>query len=226
MAVATPGPLVASISGTVGSCVFRATGGGCVVSRSPTKSVSASVASAQARSVMARVVKRWGELTGDEQREWNAFGQRVQMSSRSGPSRHPSGRALWLKHMTRWMTMGFYVPVMVPGSFPVYTPPVESFTAEAGVGTWVTFEDVVEGPYALWYLARSSSLVGWSRVCWHYLGYHYFSVPWSDPFDLRSLQLPVLGEFQVGEKVRLRIQWLYRWYAITAEPLEYECTVT
>lgn len=226
MAIASPGPLVAGISGTVGSCVFRGRGGGCVVSQSPVIRRSGSVAALAARARLQMVETRWGALSAGEKREWDAFGQRLVMGSGNGPVRHPSGRAVYLRHMLRWAWVEYLYEQVWVDEFPGVVPEIEWFRAEAGVSTGVSVGEQTEDWIVLAYLARSHSMVGWTRVCWRYVAGFLLLGGMARVLPLRVFQLPVMGEFGVGELVKLRLQWLLWPHAITPEPVEYETVVT
>lgn len=225
MAIGTAGPLVAGVSGTVGCCVFRSWGARSVIGQSPVKSVKGGKAVGLARARMQHVLGRWGALTDGQRRVWDAFGERVEVSSGRGPVRHPSGRALYMKHMMRWCFQEPNIAEMEPEGFVTGVPSLDGLDAVAGSYTNVTWTGVITVWRANFWLARSHSRTGWSRVCFRFVKARYFSVPTWSPLDLRGDQLAVLGEFGVGERIRMRVQWLHEGWALTPEPVYYDGVV-
>ena len=186
----------------------------------------ATQAQCAARSRFSLACARWAALDDDSKLTWKTFATRVSTSAPAELSKRTTGRQLYIKHMTRWLTALPDVAEMLPEAFPPQPPTVTDWALQTGVYNTLTWTFPPATTTGIFFEARSHSSIGWSRLCWHYLTHVTFNPPGLFGINLREFVLPIMGEILTGELVKLRIQWLADGYAITPEPVFFEQAAT
>jgi len=148
MALATPGPIIGGISGTIGSVTFRNTPRGLVIAQHARKLDRATPTQTRRQAVFMYNHQRWSAFPAPAKQIWTSFGRSVTTKNRLGVSVHPSGRELFVK-----LNVDMWDPQYNPGSHsPSEDAPISNTQIQLPTGTssWTP----------RWYFATVSATTG------------------------------------------------------------------
>lgn len=106
MALARPGPLVAGISGTLGSCVFAITRAGQLIRHRPRARTHTTPAQMEQRALYALATKSWHELSDANRQSWLRAALTSPTTAHAGSQRRPNGYQLYIRQALWQLALG------------------------------------------------------------------------------------------------------------------------
>ena len=210
MAIFTPGPTVAAVSGSVGGTTFSRNRGGAYMRNRAIPVTSSSEKALRYRSYLAGISQAWRALDADIRQAWRIYAQTNPVVNRLGQSKALTGQNHFIRLNTRLMAAGDD-GITAP---PVAAPPtgilVEGFTVDAGAGD--TELDFTETPLAanqrLWIRGakvNSAAIVNVNNLLTEVLISNQAAAA---PLDLESALEAAFGPLQEGAQYVLEIRVL------------------
>lgn len=143
MAIITPGPLVASIRGSIGGTVFYQSSGGLTARVKNSKVNRRTNATANSQSIFTQVISAWRELSENDRNAWDSIAENpfFDKKTRDGKTRKRNGYEVFVGMNVQKLSAGMKLLTVPVGSIP--TPNIvslkEQFTRDAeGVEIRVT----------------------------------------------------------------------------------------
>lgn len=207
MAIMTPGPTVAALSGSIGGTVFSHNRGGAYIRNRSIPITSGSVEAQNARARLATASTAWQGLTDAQRLAWVGWALQNPVTNALGFPRHLTGHQAYVSLNVR---------LAVDGISPITAPPI--VPAPDGLLTLVQDADIgvgdVEAVFAasplgatekLWIQAAVTNSVGINNVNNLYKFCGTSSAAETTPFDDQSLIEARLGALVEGTKLHVKI---------------------
>jgi len=115
MAIITPGPTVAAVSGSIGGTVFSRNRGGAYIRNRAVPTSSSSLAAVAAKGRLAAASQAWQALTEDQRLAWAAYSSQTPATNALGAKITLSGHQMYVRIHSR---------LDLSGTPPITDPPV------------------------------------------------------------------------------------------------------
>ena len=208
MARIKAGGLISGISGCVGGSKYGRNRGQLQVQKRPARIIKDTPGAIEARQRLARATEAWGNLTQEEQRNWNTLAAKVKRYNRLGEVRTQKGKDLFVSHQTLYLGwLGFI------------EPPAPIFNKWGGLEN-VSLEFTQDNYYLRWdrptelwlnfiliYGARTFKTGGYGHYTLKYFTWDLAGV--SDEVDLKDDWASSIGELAQNENFVIGIRVFY-----------------
>jgi hypothetical protein len=228
MAIFTPGPAAASISGSVGGVVFSHNRGGPYMRRRPIPVNGAGSSQTSARAEFVAASQMWQTRADATKAAWNTWAVNNKIPNALGNLIQLSGHQAFVQVVTWRSIAGWVVDDAAPAEPRPAAPLTYSVTADIGAGN-------VEVAFTPTPFAATKYLVVWTAVC-DSPGITYVKNLWkltqisaaavASPLDIQAATETLWGTLAVGQKLWVKLQTLVSPSGLRSVPVIASALVT
>lgn len=222
MAKVRYGPIVADVSGTLGTIVFQSGRANGIARRSPSKVTKYTAKTARRKLAVLRSLNVWSDMTDGERQQWHTQAKKITVASGGTDRRFSSGRALFLSEAITFERSLPGQPIALPTSTSAQFFSAASIAWSGGdLDLTYSQQSALPNGWCQVQAARSFSYSGWSARSYRVI--FMFRYQGQSPKDLTSVFVDQFGACAVGELYSLRVRihpdggiWSLPWTADAA----------